>query len=178
MLVQISWECTPSYISTGISNLLHQAQAEVVLGQLSRYLASWVCVLARPWLECKLPGTKQKKLTNLGKIIRMCYRIPDNILCSYLRMPCEETSFHRSQRPVLIKVPDVYRYKEMFKISNICCINVFLLYIEINMYVRHYDRWCIWKCVKNVYECTVCSVVWFLLCGEFPRGQSKLWKRL
>jgi hypothetical protein len=42
MLVQISWECTPPYPSTGISNLLLPAQAEVVLGQLSTYLATWV----------------------------------------------------------------------------------------------------------------------------------------
>jgi hypothetical protein len=41
-LVQISRECTPPYLSTGISNLLQPAQAEVVLGQLSAYLASWV----------------------------------------------------------------------------------------------------------------------------------------
>ncbi len=41
MLVQISWECTPPYLSTGISNLLQPAQAEVVLGQRSTYLASW-----------------------------------------------------------------------------------------------------------------------------------------
>jgi hypothetical protein len=39
--VQISRECTPAYLSSGISNLLQPAQAEVVLGQLSRYLASW-----------------------------------------------------------------------------------------------------------------------------------------
>jgi hypothetical protein len=42
MLVQIGRECTPPYLSTGISNLLQPAQAEVVLGQLSAYLASWV----------------------------------------------------------------------------------------------------------------------------------------
>jgi hypothetical protein len=41
LLVQISRECTPPYLSTGISNLLQPAQAEVVLGQLSTYLASW-----------------------------------------------------------------------------------------------------------------------------------------
>jgi hypothetical protein len=41
MLVQSSKECTPPYLSTGISNLLQPAQAEVVLGQLSMYLASW-----------------------------------------------------------------------------------------------------------------------------------------
>ncbi len=35
-------ECTPPYLSTGISNLLQPAQAEVVLGQLSTYLVSWV----------------------------------------------------------------------------------------------------------------------------------------
>jgi hypothetical protein len=29
MLVQISWECTPPYLSTGISNLLQPAQAKV-----------------------------------------------------------------------------------------------------------------------------------------------------
>jgi hypothetical protein len=39
--VQSSRECTPSYLSTGISNLLQPAQAEVALGQLSTYLASW-----------------------------------------------------------------------------------------------------------------------------------------
>jgi hypothetical protein len=39
--MQISWECTPPYLSTGISNLLHPSQAEVVLGQPSTYLASW-----------------------------------------------------------------------------------------------------------------------------------------
>jgi hypothetical protein len=42
LLVQISRECTPPYLSTGISNLLQPAQAEVVLGQHSMYLASWV----------------------------------------------------------------------------------------------------------------------------------------
>jgi hypothetical protein len=42
MLVQISWECTPPYLFTGISNLLQPAQAEVLLGQRSTYLASWV----------------------------------------------------------------------------------------------------------------------------------------
>ncbi len=40
--MQISRECTPPYLSTGISNLLHPADAEVVLGQLSMNLASWV----------------------------------------------------------------------------------------------------------------------------------------
>ncbi len=33
--------CTPPYLFTGISNLLQPAQAEVVLGQRSTYLASW-----------------------------------------------------------------------------------------------------------------------------------------
>jgi hypothetical protein len=42
LLVQSSRECTPPYLSTGISNLLQPAHAEVVLGQLSMYLASWV----------------------------------------------------------------------------------------------------------------------------------------
>jgi hypothetical protein len=42
MLVQISRECTTPYLSTRISNLLQPAQAEVVLGQLSTYLASWM----------------------------------------------------------------------------------------------------------------------------------------
>ncbi len=42
MLVQITWECTPPYLSTGISNLLQPAQVEVVLGQPSTYLASWL----------------------------------------------------------------------------------------------------------------------------------------
>jgi hypothetical protein len=41
LLVQNSRECTPPYLSTGISNLLQPAQLEVVLGQLSTYLASW-----------------------------------------------------------------------------------------------------------------------------------------
>jgi hypothetical protein len=41
MLLQISWECTPPYLSIGISNLLQPAQAEVVLGHPSTYLASW-----------------------------------------------------------------------------------------------------------------------------------------
>jgi hypothetical protein len=40
LLVQIIRECTPSYLSTGISNLLQPAQAEVVLGQLSMSSAS------------------------------------------------------------------------------------------------------------------------------------------
>ncbi len=39
-MVQISRECTPSYLPTEISNLLQLAQADVVLGQLSMYLAS------------------------------------------------------------------------------------------------------------------------------------------
>ncbi len=41
MLVQCSRECTPPYLSTGISNLLQPAQGEVVLGQRSKYLAYW-----------------------------------------------------------------------------------------------------------------------------------------
>ncbi len=40
-LVHGSRECTPSEPSTGISNLLQPAQAEVVLGQFSSFLASW-----------------------------------------------------------------------------------------------------------------------------------------
>jgi hypothetical protein len=40
-LVQISREFTAPYLSTGISNLLQPDQAEVMLGQLSTYLASW-----------------------------------------------------------------------------------------------------------------------------------------
>jgi hypothetical protein len=39
-MVQSSRECTPPYLSTGISNLLQPAQAEVMLGHLSTYLAS------------------------------------------------------------------------------------------------------------------------------------------
>jgi hypothetical protein len=42
MVVQTRGECTPAYLSTGLSNLLQPAQADVVLGQLSTYLASWV----------------------------------------------------------------------------------------------------------------------------------------
>jgi hypothetical protein len=45
--VQISWDCTPPYLSTGIPNLLQPAQAEVVLGQLSTYLASWDIIFSR-----------------------------------------------------------------------------------------------------------------------------------
>ncbi len=37
LLVQISRECTPLYLSTGISNLLQPAQAEVVLGSKTLY---------------------------------------------------------------------------------------------------------------------------------------------
>jgi hypothetical protein len=49
MLVQISWECTPPYLSTEISNLLQPAQAEVVLGQCSMYLASWGQPMGELW---------------------------------------------------------------------------------------------------------------------------------
>jgi hypothetical protein len=41
-LVHCSGQCTPSSISTGTSNPLQLAQTEVVLGQLSTDLASWV----------------------------------------------------------------------------------------------------------------------------------------
>ncbi len=44
-----SRECTPSDLSTGISNLLQPAQAEVVLGQLSTDLASWVLIVRWRW---------------------------------------------------------------------------------------------------------------------------------
>jgi hypothetical protein len=44
-LVLSSRECTPPYLSTGISNLLQPAQARVVLGQLSTYLTSWVATV-------------------------------------------------------------------------------------------------------------------------------------
>jgi hypothetical protein len=49
--VQISWECTPPYLSTGISNLLQPAQAEAVLGQHSTYLASWEKTTIRLGIE-------------------------------------------------------------------------------------------------------------------------------
>jgi hypothetical protein len=42
LLGHCSRECTPPYLSTGISNLLQPVQADVVLGHLSIYLASWV----------------------------------------------------------------------------------------------------------------------------------------
>jgi hypothetical protein len=47
LLVQISRECTPPHLSTGISNLLQPAQAEVVLGHLSRSLTSWLLPASR-----------------------------------------------------------------------------------------------------------------------------------
>jgi hypothetical protein len=47
LLVQCSRECTPSDLSTGISNLLQPAQEKVVLSQLSTYLVSWDTI---PWL--------------------------------------------------------------------------------------------------------------------------------
>ncbi len=68
--MQISRECTPPYLSTGISNLLQPAQAEVVLSQRSTYLASWVytqslltigrssytAVTCERWLQEKRPS--------------------------------------------------------------------------------------------------------------------------
>jgi hypothetical protein len=53
MLVQCNRECTLPYLSTGISNLLQPAQAEVVLGQRSTCLASWATISAdalKRWL--------------------------------------------------------------------------------------------------------------------------------
>ncbi len=51
--MHISRGCTPPYLSTRISNLLQPAQAEVVLGQPSTYLASWVKTKRGPGpLEC------------------------------------------------------------------------------------------------------------------------------
>jgi hypothetical protein len=46
--VHCSRECTPPYLSTGKSNLLQPAQAEVVLGQLYTHLASWGGMPASP----------------------------------------------------------------------------------------------------------------------------------
>jgi hypothetical protein len=55
-VVRISWECTPPYLSTGKSDLLQPVQAEVVLGQLSTYLASWIVTQA--WVgACTNRGT-------------------------------------------------------------------------------------------------------------------------
>jgi hypothetical protein len=45
-------ECTPPYLSTGISNLLQPAQAGVVLGQLSTCLASWRETIERLLVYC------------------------------------------------------------------------------------------------------------------------------
>jgi hypothetical protein len=50
--VQISRGCTPPYLFTGLSNLLQPAEAEVVLGQRSMYLASWVCPICSQPLSC------------------------------------------------------------------------------------------------------------------------------
>jgi hypothetical protein len=55
LLVQISRECTPPYRLTGISNLLKPAQAEVVLGQRSTYLASWSGTIASYWQSTSSP---------------------------------------------------------------------------------------------------------------------------
>jgi hypothetical protein len=56
ILVQSSREYTTSYLSTGISNLLQPAQAEVVLGHPSTYLAYWVRVKTI-FLICKYGDT-------------------------------------------------------------------------------------------------------------------------
>jgi hypothetical protein len=49
-------EGTQPYLSTGMSNLLQPAQAEVVLGQLSMYLASWVLTQLERMLGGKESG--------------------------------------------------------------------------------------------------------------------------
>jgi hypothetical protein len=75
--VQISRECTPSYLSTGIPNLLQPAQAEVVLGQCSTYLASWVWLTlgARELVAPISPPTQRSLITftslgsNLGGMV-------------------------------------------------------------------------------------------------------------
>jgi hypothetical protein len=49
--VTISWEFTPPYLSSGISNLLQPAQTEVVLGQLSTYVDSWEIHFAKQLVQ-------------------------------------------------------------------------------------------------------------------------------
>jgi hypothetical protein len=53
-----SRECTPSYLFTGISNLLQAAQAGVVLGQRSTYLASWSVPNNSPRVVRRYTGRK------------------------------------------------------------------------------------------------------------------------
>ncbi len=45
LLVHHSRECAPPYLSTRISNPLQLGQTEVVMGQSSMYLASWLLTL-------------------------------------------------------------------------------------------------------------------------------------
>jgi hypothetical protein len=69
--VQISWECTPRYQSAGISNLLQPAQSEVVSGQLSTYLASWVDAVCLYILLCAC--YKWAVLSQLSSLLMLCY---------------------------------------------------------------------------------------------------------
>jgi hypothetical protein len=64
-----------STISTGISNLLQPAQAELVLGQLSTYLASWLLSNLYQSLQIEmhtslLLWTQLRKITALRKTKR------------------------------------------------------------------------------------------------------------
>jgi hypothetical protein len=72
LLVQISRECTPPYLYTGISNLLQPAWAEVVLGQLSRYLASWAYSVALPVGIAHCTAYSQIALCTLCSIRMSC----------------------------------------------------------------------------------------------------------
>jgi hypothetical protein len=60
LLVHRSSECTPPYLSTGISNPLQLAQAVVALGQHSTYVASVVIIYEglaeRQYVESTVPA--------------------------------------------------------------------------------------------------------------------------
>jgi hypothetical protein len=92
--VQISRECTPPYLSTGISNLLQPAQAEVVLGQRSTYLASWLLPVTR------LASRKiliEQKIKKRGQDQHSVYSVVCTIhtVCMYSLITYERADLYR-----------------------------------------------------------------------------------
>jgi hypothetical protein len=118
MLAQISRECTPSYLFTGLSNLLQPAQAEAVLGQRSTYLASWDEILGA------LPGLYREWRWSVVCKGRSAHSIPN---CTQQQSANSKEDTVRKKidrlrkiRSVTYKNTRIYRKNIIFLCNQIC----------------------------------------------------------
>jgi hypothetical protein len=165
MLVQCSRECTLPNLSTGISNLLQPAQAEVVLGQRSTYLASWGGACCGEYTLTPSAGTVRSQHPLLHKLLlRYNQGVCLSVQYSSLVLP------FRGVSASLLK--HFSSYSALFAFSHIKLKEL----LETSFTVLHWPKCLCYTAGKVGVICCPSRIFFVLISVQFNNSYSNHWR--